>query len=199
MKPTDIKLIKNIKDNNCNESYKELVFRHEKLYYKVCQKYSNVVNSGGASMEDLLGDKDFVFLKSIKSYKSNKKAKFSSWLGNHSRYHCLNFIKENCKYIKFDEPRDLDSFIESSNREDEIQNQRNLELKDQIFHILSKLKDSRIHEVFIERYADTEKKPTWANIAKKLNISTQTVINLHSRGSKILKHKMKSKKLLDFV
>lgn len=199
MKPTDNKLIKNIKDDNCNDSYKELVSRHEKLFYKVCQKYSNVVVSGGASMDDLLGDKDFVFLKSINSYKTNKKAKFSSWLGNHSRYHCLNFIKENCKYIKFDEQKDLESFIETTTREDDIQNERNLELKDQIFHILSKLKDSRIHEVFIERYADSEKKPTWAKIAKKLNISTQTVINLHSRGSKILKHKMKSRKLLDFV
>jgi RNA polymerase sigma factor (sigma-70 family) len=201
MKAADNELILNVKEDNCSESYSELVLRHEKLYYKICQKYSNVVKSSDGSLDDLLSDKDFVFLKSLKSYNPEKKSKFSTWLANHARYHCLNFIKDNCKYIKFESEKDLENFLEAraNSQLEDYDDQNKKELKFQIFNILSKLKDGRIHRVYEERYNDDGSKQTWAKIAKKLNISTQTVINLHGRGSKILKYKMKSQKLLDFV
>ena len=75
----DNDLIQEILKDNCNRSYRTLFDRHEKLYYKICQKYSGVVNSGGASMNDLLEDKHFVFLKSINSYNPGKKSKFSTY------------------------------------------------------------------------------------------------------------------------
>ena len=49
------------------------------------------------------------------------------------------------------------------------------------------------------RYSRQEKKPSWCVIAKDLNISTQTAINLHNRGIKILRKKIKSEKFLDNV
>ena len=99
MKATDKELISNVIDSNCGDSFEELVFRHEKLYYKVCQKYATIITSGDASLDDLLSDRNFVFFKCINSFNPNKKAKFSTWVGNYTRYHCLNFIKNNCKYI----------------------------------------------------------------------------------------------------
>jgi DNA-directed RNA polymerase sigma subunit (sigma70/sigma32) len=72
-------------------------------------------------------------------------------------------------------------------------------LTEQIFDVLSRLKDKRIYNIYRERYAKDKDKQTWAKIAKKMNISTQTVINLHTKGRVILKNKMKTQKYLDFV
>ena len=56
-------------------------------------------------------------------------------------------------------------------------------------NILSQLRDRRIKTIFSLRYSHTEKKPSWSKIAKKLDISTQTAINLHNRGLEVLRKK----------
>ena len=62
-----------------------------------------------------------------------------------------------------------------------------------VFTILSKLKDSRIKDVFNYRYFKSNKnKMPWSEIALKMGVSTQTAINLHKRGIKILNKKMNS-------
>ena len=74
--------------------------------------------------------------------------------------------------------------------------------KDYVFDILRKLQDKRIHRVFKLRYFDKnikKKKATWSTIALKINTSTQTAINLHTRGVKILNRKLKSKETYDFI
>jgi len=42
----------------------------------------------------------------------------------------------------------------------------------------------------------TEKK-SWSKIGEEMDVSTQTAINLHDRGKKILKKKMNSKLFFD--
>ena len=74
--------------------------------------------------------------------------------------------------------------------------------KEFIFNILNNLKDKRISRVFELRYFDSYKenvKPTWSFIAKKIKTSTQTAINLHERGKKILFKKINSDKYQDMV
>ena len=88
----DNTLIEEVRKSGCNESYKELLSRHEKLFYKICQKYIPVIISRGLEKNDLLEDKHFVLFKCINSYSTDKKTKFSTWLGNCTRYHCLNFL-----------------------------------------------------------------------------------------------------------
>ena len=60
-------------------------------------------------------------------------------------------------------------------------------------------KDKRIKLIFSMRYSREEKKPSWCVVAQKLEISTQTAINLHNRGIKILRKKIKSEMFLDNV
>jgi len=43
------------------------------------------------------------------------------------------------------------------------------------------------------------KKKTWKEIAKKLGVSSQTVINIHNKAKRILRNKFKSKNNFDFV
>ena len=66
-------------------------------------------------------------------------------------------------------------------------------------NILNQLRDKRIKKVFQLRYFSDSKKTTWNNIAKNLNISIQTAINLHDKGVAVLNKKISSKEFRDFV
>lgn len=197
---TDNVLIYRVKNDNCSTSFSELLIRHENLYYKICQKYSPALRSVGVFLDDVFDDKNFVIYKALLSFDSGKKTKFSTWVGNHARYHCLNFINAHNRHSTYDS-EDL-SYLIDKNSQMKIQegpNEAEESLTEQIFDVLSRLKDKRIYNIYRERYAKDKDKQTWAKIAKKMNISTQTVINLHTKGRVILKNKMKTQKYLDFV
>lgn len=199
--PCDNSLVKRVKSTGCNPSFIELMKRHENLYYKMCQRYMPVILTKGLSREDILKDKEFVIFKAIKSYKPNKKTKFSTWLGNCSKYHCLTFINKNNKYVNM-EDEVLNSFFTEKSKEDYDSEENLKHDKDFVFKILNELKDQRISKVFRLRYFDKnieDEKATWSIIARKMNTSTQTAINLHQRGVNILSRKLKSKEIHDSI
>ena len=142
--------------------------------------------ASGMSVEDLKDDKQMTIYKSILSYDPSKNVKFSTWLGNHVRYQCLNSISSDGKYVTM-EPEALTKTV------DKIYNQdtKNTDNIDYIFNFLKQLKDKRVQEVFRQRYFSGKVKVSWSKIARKMDLSTQTIINLHKRGMKVLKQKLK--------
>lgn len=200
--PCDNTLVKKVKSTGCNESFQLLSERHEKLFYKMCQKYIPVILAKGLRKEDLLSDKDFVIFRAIKSYKPNKKCKFSTWLGNCSKYHVLTFINSNNRLVDM-EDECIHTFLTNKSKQDFDSENDLKDEKDFVFDILNKLKDKRILKVFRLRYFDDKsmntKKATWSTIASKIHTSTQTAINLHQRGVKILNKKLKSKEIYDSI
>ena len=66
-------------------------------------------------------------------------------------------------------------------------------------NILAQLKDKRIKKIFSMRYSHSHKKPSWCVIADKMKVSTQTAINLHNRGIRVLRKKITSEKFLDSI
>jgi RNA polymerase sigma factor (sigma-70 family) len=189
-KKEDNELIKEVKNIGCNESFKELLNRHSNLYYKICQKYLPTLKRMGVNSDDVLNDKEYVFFKSLTSFQPDKKTKFSTWLGNFTRYHCLNYINTYKKYSTQELFEELEA-TPSVPRADGAE---------YIYSILSQLKDERIIKVYRMRYENNgDKKATWSNIAKKMKISTQTAINLHARGKKMIKKKIESKNCYDFI
>ena len=199
--PVDNTLIRRIKKNGCNESYKLLSNRHEKLFYKICQNYIPIAMSKGIRKNDVLENKDFVIFKAILSYKNNKKCKFSTWLGNCTKYYCLTLINKDNRMVSSEEDI-LKLTINNQIKEEHSDEERNKNDKEYIFNILKNLKDQRIYKVFKLRYFEDfkeKKKPTWSFIAKKIKTSTQTAINLHERGKEILKKKLDSIYYQDIV
>lgn len=185
-KDDDLFLIKKIKKNNCSESFVSLQDRHSNLFYSVCHKFINKLN-----IEEVYQDKDFVFYKAIASFDDKKGAKFSTWLGNYTRYHCLNYIKKNGKYVNAEDGF-VDHFFNQKSYEDYNPDKNTKNDLDHIFNILSNVKDERIVKIFKLRYLDNDKKLTWKQIAAEFNLTPQTIINLHMKGRKILRKKMKN-------
>ena len=199
--PADSTLIKRIRTEGCNESYKLICFRHERLFYKICQNYLPIARIRGLKNEDILEEKDFVIFKAVNSYKNNKNTKFSTWLGNCTKYFCLTAINANDRMVSSEDDF-LRVALDSRIRDEYVAEDKLKYDKEYIFNILDKLKDKRISLVFQLRYFESFKedhKPTWSFIAKKIKTSTQTAINLHQRGKEILLKKLKSEEFQDMI
>ena len=161
----------------------------------------SILENKGHKRDEVLSDLSFVVFKAVKTYKINKKTKFSTWIGNCSKYYCLTLINSKNRFIDADEET-IKYYIDNQSKNNFDLKESNTENKEFIFQILRKLKDPRIPKVFQLRYFDKDKKnkkPTWSVIAKKINTSTQTAINLHQRGIEILGKKIKSKNYSDTI
>jgi len=184
-------LVENIKNFNCEISLETLVSRHSDLFYKVCQRFAPVINDSGIYLNDILEEKYKIFYDAATLFKKDKGAKFSSWLGNYTRYCCLNLFKKHYPFI----PLDQIDFKEISS-----ETSSNKDILDYIHMILSEVSDERVEKIFNIRYFNiSKKKPTWKEIGKSLGISGQTCINIHNKYVKILNLKLKSEELFDGV
>lgn len=188
---TDLQLIQKIKSNNCEQSLLELYSRHQGICNKMLQKYCKVCYDIGVSLEDLNAEKIYVVYKSALSFKSNKNIKFSTWLGNQMRYHCLNTFNKQSKDISME--NENIKYITENNQSKQIDNALlNKEKVDLIFNILDQMADSRVKEIFNLRYFSDRKIQPWNKIGKKMHISTQTVINIHNKALSLLNKKISS-------
>jgi RNA polymerase sigma factor (sigma-70 family) len=192
MKATeDIVLINKIKKSSDSDALKELELKHSGICHQMIKKYYQNMIDFGVDPKDVAAEKLLIIYKSALNFNPDKNVKFSTWLGNQMRYHCLNTINSKNQDINL-ESSNLISLIEkkqseSLNISEYIKDQSNF-----IFEILSKMKDKRMHRIFKLRYFDNKKQLAWSKIAKKLNLSTQTVINLHEKGKILLKNKLTS-------
>ena len=195
---TDIELVRSIKKNADNESFNEICKRYENIFYKICQKYSSSLSSVGINVKDIFDEKNYIIYHCILSYKQKKNAKLSTWIGNYARYLCLNSINSR-KFIIPSNNDEVSKFLEESQVKSEYLNHADYtEQYQYIFNILEQLKDDRITNIFKHRYCG-DKKMIWSQVAKKMNLSTQTVVNLHDKGLKLVKSKLNSKNISDIV
>ena len=193
--PTDLFLIRKIKKSNCENSLKELIYRHSRLCFDIYHKYLPAIRASGMFPEDAICEKDYIIYKSAISYNPEKKTKFSTWLGNQVRYNCLNKINKSKPHMLLEDEES--DFLIEKNEEPDF-----LEIKEYVLNILSQLKDERIKKIFEIRYfSGTRKCVTWEKIGKNMKVSSQTAINLHNKGKKILVRKIKSKRTFrnDFI
>ena len=189
-------LIDKVRSENCNESLVKLIDKHSPLCYNIYKKYSSPLLASGVDYNRISSEKDYIIYKSCLSYSPEKNTKFSTWLGNYARYHYLNMINEDKRHVYVDDET-LSFHMEEQNYSSE--NFNVIEFREYVLNILSQLKDERIKSIFELRYFSGEAKPTWNKISRKMNISIQTAINLHSRGVKILRQKIDCKNFEDLV
>jgi len=175
----DIQLINKVKNSRDENSLKELIERHSGIYVEMVNKY--LPNSmEGINKNDVLEDKNFCIYDAAIKFDENKKAKFSTYIGNLARWKCLNIYNKKIKFpqesifedfsrknIRFSQSETLD--IE---KEEDIKN---------VFKIINNSGDLRVQKIFKMRYQDGKKLTPWKKIAKKLDLSIQGCINIHNK------------------
>ena len=115
----DNQLVWRVKVKKCDKSLLELISRHTPLFYKISQKYFPFAFKGGSSqtVDDIIGSCESLIYESILEYKSTRKVKFSTWLGNFVRYKCLNYLNKNSKLVDAEEGK-LNFFFQKKSLEE---------------------------------------------------------------------------------
>jgi len=194
----DIFLINKVKTNSDNQALLELSNRHSGIYNEMIKKYYRHLVNVGLNPDDIISDKLYILYKSAMSFDPSKNVKFSTWVGNQARYYCLNCMNKNNNSIAMEE-KDIRLILEK--KQLAVNNDQNLlkEKSDLIFSILDRVKDSRLSKIYKLRYFSGKKLTPWSKISKKLKISTQTAINLHNKGKKLLKNKLTTGYNIDII
>lgn len=188
-------LVKNIQEKNDENALKTLINRHSALCNSLYKKYSPPMIASGVHLQDVIDQKDYIVYKSAITFDPCKNSKFSTWLYNQIRYQCLNCMNENSLYVTLESDK-LNYLIEKTTSE--VKEYKNI--NEYIFNIIDSCSDKRVKKIFKMRYIDnSNKKPSWNKIAKKLKISTQTAINIHNKTLKLLKSKIESKNCFDKI
>lgn len=190
------RLIQKVKDDNCNDSFRQLSKLYDSFYYAIVVRYLKTLSKIGLSKNEVEGEKDYVLFKAIKSFDPSVKTKFSTWFCNCTRYYFLNYINSSKKHIHAEQIQ-IDS---PAAKEIVYCYDKNKDTLDYLMSILDSFKDKRIGDIYKLRYFSGGRKlATWNFIAKKLGMSTQTAINLHEKTKVLLKNKVSSGNLHDFV
>lgn len=195
---TDIELIRNVRENNCSDSIMELQSRHQGLLCKVAKKYSGYAEISGTYFNNFVQDFPFVVNEAVREYDENREIKFSTYLGNTMKFHCLNTINGEAEFAAVKQTATYedrgyilpDCEIVDNTQED------NLEY---ISNLLSQVKNPKIKDIIRLRYMSGTKRKTFKQLSKLTNLSIQGVKNLHDQFVEFVRKKLKSGQTSDII
>jgi len=185
----DIDLIKKVKQSKDEESLKELIDRHSGIYLDMVNKYIPNFHEG-IYKKDIIQEKDFSIYDAIIKFDESKKTKFSTYLGNITKWKCLNIYNKKLKFPQ----ESVDSAVYVTRMGDrfsgdyselkqdpDINHIEEVENMQNVHNIVNNFKDERVKEIFEMRYNYGQKLTPWKKIAKKLDLSIQGCINIHNK------------------
>jgi DNA-directed RNA polymerase specialized sigma24 family protein len=149
MKNEDVKLVENIQNNQCDKSLRVLIDRHTPLCYTILQKFYPMLSKNGFSKDDIFNDKDYLIYKSAMLFKTDKKTKFSTWIGNYTRYHCLNLLNSKKGQVLISTEDESVKNLLNIKADDQTSNDSNTE--EFVSYILSELHDKRVQKIYMMR------------------------------------------------
>lgn len=188
----DVELVRRVKESACSDSFSELSKRHGNLFYRICQNYIKTLMAVGYSANDIFAERECVIFDAITGFNPDKGVLFSTWLGNFTRYFCLNKINAGKKIPKLgdEEEAEAEGIFDNAAVE-EFEGRRPEVDLNIVIEALTSVNDPRITNIFRLRYDTSRmKKRTWANIAQSLGLTVQTTMQLHKKGLKIVREQI---------
>ena len=188
----DNQLVENIKRNKkTDDSLQELIDRHTGIYLDIVNKYTQSGNT--TNKLDLIDEKDYNIYQAALKYKSDKGTKFPTFLGNETKWLCLNKYNKRKKepQINIEDVKEGDIL---SQKTDKIKKE-DLEIFSEAIKFSKSHKDPRVEKIFEMRYITGEKNKVmpWKKISEELNMSIQGCINIHNSAIDKFKIELKDK------
>jgi RNA polymerase sigma factor (sigma-70 family) len=184
----DEALIKNVINNQCNESLKELVNRHNGIIFNIGKKYCSSCNLNISELND---NRYWIVFNAAKTFNNTKGSKFSTWLANQVRFFCLNYKNKNSKFVPIEDGH-LEFFINNFSKNDEKVNQK--EVINTIIDLFNQISDPNTKNAIYYRYFyNKERILNYSEIADILNVTPQTVLNWHNKFVDFAKKKLTNK------
>ena len=178
---SDNELVKNIQNSvDSEDSLKELVCRHSGIYLDMVHGYSSKNNP--SSMDEMIKEKEYEIYVSALNYNPNKGAKFSTYLGNQTKWKCLNkYNKSKREGLTPLEEQALDFFHSKlAPTQEGFSSRQEIFLK--IMDYANSYPDARVGRIFHLRYVEGKNNNVmpWKNISRELGMSIQGCINIHN-------------------
>lgn len=191
---TDSELIFGVKNtNDSGDCLMELVCRHSGIFMTMVHNYlPNSFSSGPSYRDELIDDKNYYIYQAAIKYDECRNTKFSTYLGNETRWMCLNLYNKNKNKTMKEVGLDCLEVKHILSNDDNKSLTLNKEMLDKILNMADNSKDSRISKIFKLRYIDPEgnKVTSWKNIGSELNLSIQGCINIHNKAIKKIKKQL---------
>lgn len=181
-KMDDLDLIKKVKSTGDNSCFQEIVNRHSGIFLQMVHHYAPRSTSID-SFYDFIENKESHIYDAINKYDQERNIKFSTYLGNHTRWLCLNSANKR-QHQSIEE--NFDKIFETKEEEEKNEEQ----LINKVFEEVKKMEDNRVEKIFSLRYKSNmgnKKLTPWRKIAKELDLSIQGCINIHNSAFKKLK------------
>jgi len=187
---SDPELTELIKEDDNEEALGLLIDRHSGIYIDMVRRYASK-SLPPDDIADIIDDKDYIIYKAALDY-DEKKAKFSTHVGNKAKYLCLSkktAKKNSRKILSFES-------IDYAEESKDLHPDESCEIKEsfsEIINLINSHKDERVKIIFKERYFAGErgKLETWKNIGDKIGISAQGCINIHDKTLEEFKKQIK--------
>lgn len=195
MKMSDEDLINQVKDEeSCSQALRQIIERHSGIYLSMVHQYM-AQDSFSSIKNDVLNDKDFFIYQTILKYNPSRNTKFSTFLGNETKWMCLNTNnKKRNKNLLYLEDEKLD-FI---NANCEINESIDRDIFNKVIDFSKSHPDKRVGKIFNMRYVEGKDNNVmpWRMISNELSMSIQGVINIHNSAIENFKHKLEREEVV---
>lgn len=190
---SDQELIDNIKSEiNVGGSLEDLVTRHSGIYLEMVNAYSSNGNPF-IDKEELIRDKDYKIYQAALDFDPSRGAKFSTYLGNATKWTCLNSYNKNKRKPVFNSEH-IENMPENPDINEETMGESiKKDLFNKVLSIIKTHPDKRVEKIFNMRYiiGSKNKVMPWKDIGSKLDLSIQGCINIHNSAVDHVKQQLK--------
>jgi RNA polymerase sigma factor (sigma-70 family) len=189
---SDLEIIQKLKkETNKDTLLTELVSRHSGIYIDIINHYVPP-NSRFTNKDELINDKNYNIYNAALKYDPTRGAKFSTYLGNETKWMCLNIYNKQRRNPEVTTEAiilDLNQDFSINEHEKHI----NRELLNKIMEIVGTYSDDRISKIFTMRYIEGQKNKVmpWKSVSESIDMSIQGCINIHDSTIKKLQIKLK--------
>ncbi len=192
---SDLELISLIKkDEDPSLHLSELIERHSGIYLDIINTYASR-DSNFIDKNELIKDKNYNIYQAAVKYDPNRGAKFSTYLGNETKWLCLNTYNKNKRHPTITTETldllhpDLELYSDS------VKENLKKDSLTKVLQLISCHPDKRVEKIFNMRYIIGKKNKVmpWKNIGKKMNLSIQGCINIHNSAIQSIRETIKDK------
>jgi DNA-directed RNA polymerase sigma subunit (sigma70/sigma32) len=179
---SDLQIINEIKkDNNVESNLANLVDRHSGIYLDMVNAYSSNDNPY-IDRNELIKDKEYKIYLAALNFDENRGAKFSTYLGNETKWSCLNSYNKNKRKPVFNSEY-IENMSDNPNlNEENMAESLKRDTFNKVLSIIKKHPDKRVEKIFNMRYiiGTKNKVMAWKDIGDKMKLSIQGCINIHN-------------------
>lgn len=171
---TDIELIHKFRENRDNSALVELINRHTGIYIAIAENFYTKFPK--IQIQDIKEDRMFNIYKWIESYKEDKGMQLGTYIGERTKYLCMDIIRKTPDKVQVteeNEPLSSDDVASNASTDDMVSEAESKAITSD---------DERFVEIFKMRHPTQGKPITWRSIGPMLGITYERARQIYKEN-----------------